>query len=53
MDQAQAYTDSIPWIDYAQAREKIEKDYADKSPEEGVPLFNRVLRNLSLSELPV
>lgn len=51
MDQAQAYTESIPWGDYGEARNKIEADYANKTSDEGLPIFNRVLRKLSLSEL--
>jgi hypothetical protein len=50
MDQAQAYTQTIPWEDYPAAREKIEIDQANKTPDEGLPIFNRTLRNLSLSE---
>jgi len=50
MDQAQAYTESVPWPDYIQAREKLENDYADKTPDEGLPIFSRALRKLVLSE---
>ncbi|MFA6036962.1 MAG: Fic family protein [Legionellales bacterium] len=50
LDQAQAYSASIPWFDYADAREKLVHDHADKSPDEGLPIFNRALRELSLSE---
>lgn len=51
MDQLQAYTDSLPWQEYGEARTKIEFDHADKTPDEGLPIFNRALRNLALSEL--
>lgn len=51
MDQAHAYTSSINWSDYEEARVKIEKDQADKTPDEGLPIFNRALRELDLSEL--
>lgn len=51
MDQAQAYTESIHWADYGDARNKLEADNADKTTDEGLPIFNRVLRKLSLSEL--
>jgi len=49
MDQMQAYTESIHWADYSEARNKIELDYADKTTDEGLPIFNRVLRKLNLS----
>lgn len=51
MDQAQAYTASINWLDYAEAREKIEKDNANLMSDEGVPVFNRILRTLKLSDI--
>ncbi len=51
MDQLQAYTESVEWDDYGAAREKIESDNADKLPDEGLPIFNRALRNLRLSDL--
>jgi Fic family protein len=50
MDQAQAYTASIDWLDYGQARETIEKDDANLTADEGLPTFNRALRKLELSE---
>lgn len=50
MDQAQAYTFSLDWQDYSAVREKIEKDHAEKTSDEGLPIFNRILRTLSLSE---
>lgn len=53
LDQAQAYVQSISWDDYTQVREKIEQDQADKTPDEGLPAFNRVLRQFSLSYLPI
>jgi len=49
MDQAQAYTASINWQDYGEAREKIEMDNANLTPDEGLATFNRVLRKLALS----
>ena len=51
LDQAQAYTESVPWINYGLAREKIEHDDADKSPDEGVATFNRELRKLTFSDM--
>ena len=52
MDQAQAYTASIDWTDYGGARSQLELDLADKEPDEGLPKFNRALRNLALSHIP-
>jgi len=49
MDQAQAYTESIDWDAYGEARTKIEFDCANKTPDEGLPIFNRALRHLVLS----
>ncbi len=51
IDQAQAYTASINWLDYGEAREKIEQDNANLFPDEGLPTFNRALRQLKLSDL--
>jgi len=53
MDQAQAYVASINWLDYGEAREKIETDGATLTADEGLPIFNRVLRKLELSEFAV
>ncbi len=51
MDQAQAYTASIPWSQYGEARVKIETDNANLTSDEGVPTFNRALRLLTLSDI--
>jgi fido (protein-threonine AMPylation protein) len=51
MDQAQAYTESIHWAEYGDSRTKIEFDCANKTPDEGLPIFNRALRLLALSAL--
>lgn len=53
IDQAHAYTESINWSDYGEARSKLEQDMADKEPDEGLPRFNRALRDLLLSDIPV
>jgi len=53
LDQAHAYTASVDWQLYGEAREKIENDFADKTPDEGLPTFNRVLRKLTLSDIPL
>jgi len=52
MDQAQAYTASVNWLDYGEAREKLENDDANLSSDEGTPTFNRALRALKLSDIP-
>ncbi|MCX7121424.1 MAG: Fic family protein [Gammaproteobacteria bacterium] len=46
MNQMQAYTASIDWSNYSEAREKIEADCANFTSDEGLPFFNRVLREL-------
>lgn len=53
LDQAQAYTAQVNWSDYGEAREKLEKDRADRAPDEGLPMFYRALRPLDLSDTPV
>lgn len=50
MDRAQAYTASIPWEDYAAARGKIEADRAEQEADEGLPIFNRAIQKLTLTE---
>lgn len=52
MDQAQAYTALINWQDYDEARTKLENDSANLNSDEGIPIFNRVLRLLELSDIP-
>lgn len=49
LDQAQAYVASIDWQNYGEVREKIEKDQANLTADEGLPVFNRVLQKLKLS----
>jgi Fic family protein len=52
IDQAAAYTASVNWLHYNEAREKIEADFANLTSDEGLPQFNRALRMLALSEFP-
>ena len=52
MDRAQAYTASIPWKDYAAARGKIEADRAEQEADEGLPIFNRAIQKLNLTDFP-
>jgi len=37
----QAYTGSIPWGDYGEARATLESHYADRLPDDGVAVFNK------------
>lgn len=37
----QAYTSTIPWDEYGEARSTLESHYADKLPDEGVAVFNK------------
>lgn len=37
----QAYTESIDWSDYGEARETLEQHMADKLPDQGIARFNR------------
>lgn len=53
LDQAQAYTASIDWSDYAVARNKLESDAANLTADEGLPIFYRALKSLPLSKLPI
>ncbi|MCP3907065.1 MAG: Fic family protein [Oceanicoccus sp.] len=48
----QAYTASIEWGDYGEARSTLEAHYADKLPDQGVPIFNRQISTFKI-ELPV
>lgn len=51
VDLSRAYTESINWSDFGEAREKLESDCADKTPDEGLAIFNRALRQLKLSSI--
>jgi len=51
LDQAHAYSSSIHWKNYGEARLKLESDCADKSTDEGLPIFYRALRSLRMSEI--
>jgi len=37
----QAYTGSVPWEDYGEARATLESHYADRLPDDGVAVFNK------------
>lgn len=53
LDQAQAYTASLPWSDYDELRARVEADMADKTADEALPIFNRILRELLRSQLEI
>jgi len=53
LDQSHAYSAEIPWHDYEDAKEKIEKDKANLTSDEGLGVFNKVLRSLRISEYPI
>ncbi len=46
LHQLHCYTAGIEWLDYGDARSTLEKNAADKDPEQGVAIFNRVIAKL-------
>ncbi|MDG1733760.1 MAG: Fic family protein [Thalassotalea sp.] len=48
----QAYTASIDWADYGEAKETLERHMADKLPDQGVATFNREISKYKIV-LPV
>lgn len=52
LHQLHCYTASIDWRDYGEARHTLELHAADKEPDEGVPTFNRALREFHHEYLP-
>ncbi len=44
--QLQCYVASLSWEDYGQVKSELQQHAADKEPEEGVAIFNRVLSRL-------
>ncbi|MEH6551034.1 MAG: Fic family protein [Pseudomonadales bacterium] len=52
LHQLQVYTASIRWSDYGEAREALENHGATMEPDEGVPIFNRVLKEFGGHYLP-
>lgn len=48
----QAYTSTIQWQDYGEARQTLEQHCADKLPDDGVAVFNKQLAKFK-SRLPV
>jgi len=45
----QAYTGSIPWEDYGEARATLESHYADRLPDEGVAVFNKQISGFKIA----
>lgn len=45
----QAYTGSIPWEDYGEARATLESHYADRLPDEGVAVFNKQISTFKIA----
>lgn len=45
----QAYTSSIPWEDYGEARATLESHYADRLPDEGVAMFNKQISQFKIA----
>ncbi len=45
----QAYTGSISWEDYGEARTTLESHYADRLPDEGVAVFNKQISKFKIA----
>ncbi len=52
LHQLHCYTASIDWLDYEGARHTLELHAANQEPDEGVPTFNRALRQFRHEYLP-
>jgi fido (protein-threonine AMPylation protein) len=44
--QMQCYTASLDWTEYNEVRSAIQEDAADKDPDEGITIFNKVIAKL-------
>ncbi len=44
--QLQCYVASLSWDDYGQIKSELQEHAADKDPDEGVGIFNRVISKL-------
>ena len=44
--QLQCYVSSLGWEDYGQVKSDLQEHAADKEPDEGVAIFNKVLSKL-------
>jgi hypothetical protein len=47
LHQLHLYTASINWADYNGARRTLEAHAADKDPDDGLMIFNKVLRDFA------
>mgnify|MGYP002007711102 CR=1 FL=1 len=52
LHQLQCYASSLAWEDYGQVKADLQEHAADKDPDEGVGIFNRVISKLG-SDYPV
>lgn len=52
LDLAQAYTVSINWMDYGEARATLETDAANQKPDDGLATFYRAVKSLPRSHMP-
>ncbi|MBE9548442.1 MAG: Fic family protein [Proteobacteria bacterium] len=46
LHQMQCYTASLDWNEYAEVKATLQKDAADKEPDEGITIFNKVIAKL-------
>jgi len=46
LHQMQCYTASLDWSEYGEAKSQLQADAADKEPDEGVAIFNKVISSL-------
>ncbi len=46
LHQMQCCTASMDWNEYAEVKATIQKDAADKEPDEGITIFNKVIAKL-------
>ncbi|RLA42073.1 MAG: cell filamentation protein Fic, partial [Gammaproteobacteria bacterium] len=46
LHQMQCYTASLDWNEYGEVKTAIQKHAADKEPDEGIPVFNKVIAKL-------
>ena len=52
LHQLQCYTASLDWSDYGEVKSQLQVDMADKEPDEGIAVFNKIISNLG-DEYPV
>ena len=47
LHQMQCYTASLDWSEYDEVKTTIQENAADKEPDEGTTVFNKVIAKLS------